>query len=89
MVAADLDYVTLRIGGRPVAGIHGVGSALPRDRGPHWLTYFEVTDPDEAADRVIELGGHVLQPTHDTPHGPVATVADPEGATFAVVHRER
>lgn len=48
-----------------------------------------MTDPDEAANRVIELGGHVLQPTHDTPHGPVATLADPEGATFAVVHRER
>ncbi|QYX77075.1 VOC family protein [Streptomyces akebiae] len=88
VVSADLDYVTLRIGGRPVAGIHGVGSALPRDRGPHWLTYFEVTDPDEAADRVVELGGHVLEPVRDTPHGPVATVADPEGAKFAVVRTE-
>ena len=57
MVSADFDYVTLHIGGRPVAGIHGVGNALPRDRGPHWLTYFEVADTDEAADRVIELGG--------------------------------
>lgn len=48
-----------------------------------------MTDPDEAANRVIELGGHVLTPTHDTPHGPVATLADPEGAKFAVVHSER
>lgn len=34
VVAADLDYVTLRIGGRPVAGIHGVGSALPATGAP-------------------------------------------------------
>lgn len=29
VVSADFDYVTLHIEGRPVAGIHGVGHALP------------------------------------------------------------
>lgn len=89
-VASDeLDYVTLHVKGHSVAGIHGVGNDLPRDRGPHWLTYFEVADPDEATHRVIELGGHVIKPPHETPHGLVAGVADPEGAKFAMVHRER
>jgi predicted enzyme related to lactoylglutathione lyase len=89
VVSAGLDYVTLHVGGRPVAGIHGVGNALPRDRGPHWLTYFEVAGTDETLHRVAELGGQVLKPAHDTEHGRVATVADPEGAVFSVVQSPR
>lgn len=85
VVSADFDYVTLHAGGRPVAGLHGVGHALPRDRGPHWMTYFEVADADSATRLLVELGGHVLGPPHDSPHGRVATVADPEGARFALI----
>ncbi|POX44311.1 glyoxalase/bleomycin resistance/extradiol dioxygenase family protein [Streptomyces sp. Ru72] len=85
VAAADSDYRTLRIGGRPVAGIHGVGHALPRDRGPHWMTHFQVEDADAAAERVTELGGHVVSPGRSTALGRMATVADPEGATFSVV----
>lgn len=88
-VSADFDYVTLLIDGRPVAGIHGVGTSLPRDRGPHWVTYFEVADTDEALARVVDLGGHVLKPAHDSAHGRVATVADPEGARFALIQDPR
>ncbi|WP_225830361.1 VOC family protein [Streptomyces sp. NK08204] len=89
LVCADFDYVTLHIGGRPVVGLHGVGHALPRDRGPHWLTYFEVADTDETLERVVELGGRVLRPAHDSAYGRVATVADPEGAVFSVVQSPR
>ncbi len=85
VVSADFDYVTLAADGRPVAAIHGVGNALPRDRGPHWLTYFEVADADESAERLVDLGGHVLTPARDTAHGRVVMVADPEGARFALV----
>lgn len=60
VVSADFDYLTLHVAGRPVAGIHGVGTALPRDRGPHWTTYFEVADTDVALARVADLGGRVL-----------------------------
>ncbi|MGW0769600.1 VOC family protein [Streptomyces sp. NPDC002676] len=88
-VSADFDYVTLHIGGRPVAGLHGVGHALPRDRGPHWLTYFEVADTDETLHQVTGLGGQVLRPARDSAHGRVATVADPEGAVFSVVQSPR
>ncbi|MEU1074248.1 MULTISPECIES: VOC family protein [unclassified Streptomyces] len=83
--SADLDRVTLRIEGRPVCSLHGVGQALPRDKGAHWMTYFEVADTDEAAQRVTELGGHVLQPPRDAAGGRVATVTDPEGAVFTLV----
>ncbi|MGP4004423.1 VOC family protein [Streptomyces sp. 8N706] len=79
------DRLTLSLEGRPVAAIHGVGHDLPRDRGPHWMTYFEVEDTDVAARRVVELGGHVLSPPQDRPRGRTAGVADPEGAVFSIV----
>ncbi|MGV9878092.1 VOC family protein [Streptomyces sp. NPDC003006] len=85
VVSADFDYLTLHVEGRPVASMHGVGEALPRDRGPHWMTYFEVADVDEAVDRVVELGGQLVKPARDGSHGREATVADPEGAVFTVV----
>lgn len=89
VVSADFDYVALHIDGRPVAGIHGVGNALPRDRGPHWVTYFEVADTDETLARTVDLGGHVLKPAHDSAHGRVATVSDPEGARFSIIENPR
>jgi predicted enzyme related to lactoylglutathione lyase len=85
VVSADFDYVTLLLDGHPVAGLHGVGNALPRDRGPHWMTYFEVADTDEALTHITDLGGHILKQPHDSSHGRVATVPDPEGAMFSVI----
>ncbi|MER5628930.1 VOC family protein [Streptomyces nitrosporeus] len=89
VVSADFDYQTLRLEGRAVAALHGVGHALPRDRGPHWMTYFEVADTDEAAARVAELGGQVLRPPREASGKRVATVADPEGAVFTVQQSSR
>ncbi|MFI2205830.1 VOC family protein [Streptomyces sp. NPDC020192] len=89
VLSADFDYVTLRLGGRPVAGLHGVGHGLPRDRGPHWQTYFEVTDVDLTLRQVTELGGRVVRKAHDSPHGRVAAVRDPEGAEFLVLQDPR
>ncbi|AKJ10240.1 glyoxalase/bleomycin resistance protein/dioxygenase [Streptomyces incarnatus] len=85
VLSADFDYVTLHLAGRPVAGLHGVGHGLPRDRGPHWQTYFEVADADATVRQVGDLGGRVIRQPHDSPHGRVATVADPEGAEFSVI----
>ena len=89
MVSADHDYVTLRTRDRPVAGIHGVGRALPRDRGAHWVTYFAVKDTDDAAHHVAELGGSVLRPPRDSDYGRVATVVDREGAVFMLIRTDR
>ncbi|MGW3404196.1 VOC family protein [Streptomyces zhihengii] len=81
----DGDRLTLSVAGRPVASVHGLGSALPRPRGPHWMTYFEVADVDAAAGLVAGLGGEVLRPPGPGASGPEATVADPEGAVFTLV----
>ncbi|MEU6220318.1 VOC family protein [Streptomyces sp. NPDC047022] len=85
VVSPDFDYVTLHVDGRPVAGIHGVGHTLPRDRGAHWMTYFQVSDADKTAERAAELGGHIVRALCTTALGRMITVADPEGATFSVV----
>ncbi|AOR31664.1 bleomycin resistance protein [Streptomyces fodineus] len=89
VVSADFDYVTLHLAGRPVAGLHGMGHGLPRDRGPHWQTYFEVADVEATVRQVADLGGNVIRQPYDSPHGRVATVADPEGAEFAVTENPR
>ncbi|MFD3698122.1 VOC family protein [Streptomyces sp. NPDC058646] len=81
----EFDYLTLRLEGRPVAAVRGVGRSLPHDRGPHWMAYFEVGDTDLATDRVRELGGRVVDPPREGPIGRQATVADPEGAVFTLV----
>jgi predicted enzyme related to lactoylglutathione lyase len=86
---SDTDSVTLLLDGRPVAAVHGVGHTLPRDRGPHWLTYFQVADIDASLTHLTGLGGHVLVPPHDTPHGRVTKVTDPEGARFALIQKPR
>lgn len=79
------DYLTLHVGSTPVAGIRGVGDRMPSGRGPYWKTYFAVADADETARRIAELGGSVVHEPADTPHGRVATAADPEGAQFSVI----
>ncbi|MFE7778770.1 VOC family protein [Streptomyces sp. NPDC057445] len=85
VVSADFDYTTLHLEGRAVASLHGVGHALPRDRGSHWMTYFEVEDTDATAAEVVDLGGHVLHAPQEGTYGRLATVADPEGAVFTIV----
>ncbi|MFI0982799.1 VOC family protein [Streptomyces sp. NPDC021093] len=89
VVSADFDFTTLLVDKKPVASLHGVGHALPRDRGAHWMTYFEVEDADEAALLVSDLGGHVVQQPRDGATGRLAVVSDPEGAVFTVVRSDR
>ncbi|MFF3766944.1 VOC family protein [Streptomyces sp. NPDC001922] len=79
------DRHALLLDGRPVAAVHGLGAALPRERGPYWMTSFAVADADAAARRVTELGGRVVRPPGDGAAGRSAEVADPEGAVFTVL----
>jgi predicted enzyme related to lactoylglutathione lyase len=53
---------------------------------PHWNVYFAVPGCDAAVEQVKALGGRVLAPPTDVPMaGRIAQVADPQGATFALV----
>lgn len=52
---------------------------------PAWMPYFAVDDCDGAMGRVQDLGGAVHMGPVDIPPGRFAVVADPEGATFAII----
>ncbi|MFF5444268.1 VOC family protein [Streptomyces sp. NPDC012888] len=82
--STGVDRLTLHLSGRPVAAVHGVGRDLPKDRGAHWMTHFQVADTDRAAALVADLGGTVLRPPRDEPHARTAVVRDPEGAVFTI-----
>jgi uncharacterized protein len=54
----------------------------------HWMLHFAVdpqTGTDAAVNRVLELGGRVDIYPYDTELGRIARVADPSGATFALI----
>jgi len=83
------DRRTLSVQGRPVAAVREACEGPSLKCGPRWMTYFEVDDVGITARRVAELGGRVLEPAHDERHGPVVTVADPEGAVFSLLRSNR
>ncbi|GLV74081.1 VOC family protein [Streptomyces hygroscopicus] len=87
--AEDPGCRTLRLGDRPVCAIQSVGDALPRGRGPFWMTHFAVADVDDTVRRVTALGGQVVRPPSRGAAGRRATVRDPEGAAFTVVSADR
>jgi predicted enzyme related to lactoylglutathione lyase len=52
---------------------------------PNWMIYFKVDDADQAAERVKQLGGRVLNGPMEVPGGDrIAQCADPAGAMFGV-----
>jgi predicted enzyme related to lactoylglutathione lyase len=54
----------------------------------HWMPHFTVnpqTGTDAAANRVLNLGGQVDIDPYDTDLGRIARVADPAGASFALI----
>jgi hypothetical protein len=53
---------------------------------PHWLIYFTVDDCDADVSRARALGGKVVAAPMDIPKvGRFAVLADPAGATFAII----
>ncbi|WP_404390815.1 VOC family protein [Humibacillus xanthopallidus] len=71
--------------GRPIGGIGEIPAAAPAEVPSHWMVYFAVESCDDAARRVVELGGSVLQQPFDTPYGRMAVVAGPQGETFSIM----
>ncbi len=53
---------------------------------PHWMGYVHVADVDRATARAKDLGGAVRVPPTDIPEvGRFAVLADPQGATIALL----
>jgi uncharacterized protein len=67
-------------GQQPWAGVVHAGPAV----GAGWLPYVVVEDLDEAAKRVVSLGGTVIAGPADGPAGRSVTISDPGGAQLAL-----
>jgi len=68
----------------------GAAVARPGEPAPCWTLTIHVPDTDATAARAAELGGKIVQEPHDNP-GPsrLAVIADPSGATLAVMSLPR
>ncbi|MGE9695579.1 VOC family protein [Streptomyces sp. NRRL F-5630] len=84
----DPDHLTFTLDGRPVASALGVGRSRAREHGAGWLACFEAADVAASCARVLALGGQVVEEPAEGPRGHTATVADPEGAVFALVRTD-
>jgi predicted enzyme related to lactoylglutathione lyase len=64
-----------------LAGIMDASSFLGADPSS-WTVYWEVDDVVASTEKVVSLGGSIIQAAEKTPYGTMATVADPSGAVF-------
>ncbi|WP_411700652.1 VOC family protein [Conyzicola sp.] len=80
----EMRYTTLGSGADAVAGIWDADD-LPEIEPPFWDVYFGVENANEAAVRVTELGGTMLERVEDSPYGRQAHAVDPTGAKFAIL----
>lgn len=82
----ELAYTLLTAGNAPVVGL----MKLPEEgvrmgATPRWLGYIAVDDMEATIAQIRPLGGAILVSPTDSNIGRIAVVADPQGATFALV----
>ena len=81
----DFTYTILKNGDVQVAGL----MPQPKEMAgapSSWTAYFAVSDCDATAKKAEKLGGKIFIPPTDIPNvGRFSVLADPEGATFAVI----
>ena len=83
---AELAYTLLTTGDAPVVGLMDLPEEGVRmGATPRWLGYVAVDDMDARVAQIHRLGGAILVPPTDSNIGRIAVVADPQGATFALV----
>ncbi len=81
-----VDYTLLKVGDAQVAGLMPLPEELKATgMAPMWRAYIAVDDVDAMEARLLQAGGKVLRPASDIPGvGRFASVADPQGAPFAL-----
>ncbi|MFH8730272.1 MULTISPECIES: VOC family protein [unclassified Streptomyces] len=79
-------YTEWSVDDEPFGGMLDTASdSFPKDLPAHWMVYMAVGDTDATAARCKQLGGQILvHPTSIEP-GRFAVLADPQGASFAVI----
>jgi hypothetical protein len=88
--ANDMDmpgmtYTEWKRGDTTVAGMLPMPDMVPTEVPDHWLVYFAVDDTDASVAKAAKAGGTTLLPPTDIPPGRFAVLADPDGASFAVI----
>jgi predicted enzyme related to lactoylglutathione lyase len=79
-------YTVVTAGDAPLGGLMNLpAEALRLGATPRWVGYVAVDDIDTTAARIHRLGGAILVSPTDSNIGRIAVVADPQGATFALV----
>lgn len=79
----EFRYVT---NGEDRAATAGLCDASPwGDMPSYWRLYIGVDNTDESLEKLKELGGTVLDGPEDSPFGRLATVQDPQGASFQII----
>lgn len=82
----ELAYTLVTVRDAPVGGL----MELPEEgrrmgATPRWVGYVAVDDTDAKAAQIRRLGGAVLVAPTDSNIGRISVVADPQGATFALL----
>ncbi|HEY0156922.1 MAG TPA: VOC family protein [Thermoanaerobaculia bacterium] len=78
------DYTEWHLGSNAVGGM--MPSQAPPEVPSMWLAYFAVTDCDGVTARAESLSGEAIVPPMDIPNvGRMSVLADPQGATFAII----
>jgi predicted enzyme related to lactoylglutathione lyase len=79
------EYTEFIVGSAPDAGMMKLDPKWG-NVPPHWMPYFQVNDCDGTAAKATADGGQIHVPPSDIPNvGRFAMLADPQGATFAVI----
>lgn len=85
-IAEGSDYLLWHENGRSHCGGMALGDGWGADVPSNWLVYFLADDVDATAARAVELGGQVLHgPSEIEGFGRMAVLADPHGASFAII----
>lgn len=82
-------YTTFLQDSTYVAGI-GAAAADAKPPAPGWVTYFTVTDADDAARKAVELGATLSAPVKDVPGvGRACGITSPQGVPFCLISYAR
>ena len=82
----EFSYTELTAADTPVAGLMDLpDEGLRSGATPRWVGYIAVDDVDAKAEQIKRLGGAILLAPTESNIGRLSVVADPQGATFALV----
>ena len=84
---SPMEYMEINVDGKAVGGMMEINESWGENPPPpHWKAYIAVENADETAAKITDNGGIVRHGPFDAPGvGRIAIVADPSGATFAII----